>query len=137
MRTPRISRDGWIAIAAIAVIFLSILAIIIGPLVLKQKSSHETMITPTRNVTPTSGEPTQRSETPPMHITPAITGSPIATGIQLIQLSSDPYTDPASQHQTEVEPGSYAFRTTIVTAFQAGRFRDAGSSNIGWATSTD
>jgi hypothetical protein len=137
MRTPRIPRDGWIAIAAIAVIFVSLLAIIVGPLVLKQKSSHQTMITPTRKATLTSGKPTQRTGTPPMHITSAITGSPTATGIQLIQLSSDPYTDPASQHQTEVEPGSYAFGTTIVTAFQAGRFRDAGSSNIGWATSTD
>src|SRR5206468_2263834 len=68
---------------------------------------------------------------------PVITRSPTATGIKLIQLSSDPYTDPASQHQTEVEPGSYAFGTTIVAAFQAGRFSDVGSSNIGWATSTD
>src|SRR5437763_580497 len=53
------------------------------------------------------------------------------------QVSSDPYTDTASQHQSEVEPDSYANGSTIVAAIQAGRFTDGGSSNIGWATSTD
>jgi hypothetical protein len=52
-------------------------------------------------------------------------------------LSADPYTNASSQHRTEVEPDSYAFGSTIVTAFQAGRFYDGGSSNIGFATSTD
>jgi hypothetical protein len=56
---------------------------------------------------------------------------------QLVQLSSDPYTNAASQHHTEVEPDSFSYGATIVTAFQAGRFSDGGSSNIGWATSTD
>jgi hypothetical protein len=42
-----------------------------------------------------------------------------------------------SQHKTEVEPASYAFGSTIVAAFQSGRFFNHGSSNIGWATSTD
>ncbi len=55
----------------------------------------------------------------------------------LLQLSSDPYTNITSQHQTELEPDTYAFGSTIVAAFQAGRFIDGGSSNIGWATSTD
>ncbi len=54
-----------------------------------------------------------------------------------LQLSSDPYTTSASQHQTEVEPDSYSYGSTIVATFQVGRFRDGGSSNIGWATSTD
>src|SRR6266516_730942 len=54
-----------------------------------------------------------------------------------LQLSSDPYTNVTSQHQTELEPDTYSFGSTIVTAFQAGRFIDGGSSNIGWATSTD
>jgi hypothetical protein len=106
---PRISRNGWIAITAMAVVIVSVLALFFVPLVLSQKPSNQT----------------------------TKTSSPTSTGTHLIQLSSDPYTDPASQHQTEVEPGSFAFDSTIVTAFQAGRFSAAGSSNIGWATSTD
>src|SRR5215469_8545656 len=54
-----------------------------------------------------------------------------------LQLSSDPYTNNTSQHLTEVEPGTYSFGSTIVTAFQAGRYSDGGSSNLGWATSAD
>jgi hypothetical protein len=54
-----------------------------------------------------------------------------------LQLSSDPYTNSKSQHQTELEPATYSYGSTIVTAFQAGRFIDAASSNIGWATSLD
>ena len=54
-----------------------------------------------------------------------------------LQLSNDPYTNNTSQHLTEVEPGTYSYGSTIVTAFQAGRYIDSGSSNIGWATSTD
>lgn len=54
-----------------------------------------------------------------------------------LQLSSDPYTNSNSQHQTELEPASFSFGSTIVTAFQTGRFVDAASSNIGWAISLD
>ncbi len=54
-----------------------------------------------------------------------------------LQISSDPYTNSTSQHTTEVEPDSYANGSTIVAATQVGRFNDGGSSNIGWATSTD
>jgi hypothetical protein len=53
-----------------------------------------------------------------------------------VQLSSDPYTNSTSSHQTEVEPDTFSFGSTIVSAFQVGRFNDGGSSNIGWATST-
>jgi hypothetical protein len=61
-----------------------------------------------------------------------------AAGEQLTQLSSDPYTNSSSQHKTEVEPDTYSFGSTIVAAFQAGRFYSGGgSSNIGWDTSTD
>jgi hypothetical protein len=55
----------------------------------------------------------------------------------LIQLSSDPFTNTTSQHKTEVEPDNFAFGSTIVSAFQVGRFSDGGSSDIGWATSPD
>ncbi len=55
----------------------------------------------------------------------------------LQQISSDPFTNPTSQHETEVEPDTFAFGDTIVAAFQAGRFLNSGASSIGWATSTD
>jgi len=57
--------------------------------------------------------------------------------IGLTRLSTDPYTNTSSQHRTEVEPDSFAFGSTIVAAFQVGRFFDGGSSNAGFATSTN
>jgi BNR repeat-like domain len=70
-------------------------------------------------------------------LTSAVSASTAAPGVSLQPLSSDPYTNSTSQHQSEVEPDSYANGSTIVTATQVGRFTDGGSSNIGWATSTD
>jgi hypothetical protein len=55
----------------------------------------------------------------------------------LVQISSDPYTNPDSQHATQVEPDTFSFGTTVVSAFQVGRFYNGGASNIGWATSID
>ncbi len=52
-----------------------------------------------------------------------------------IQISSDPFTNPDSQHATQVEPDTFAFGSTIVSAFQSGRYFDGGSSDIGFATS--
>lgn len=57
--------------------------------------------------------------------------------VNLLQISSDPYTNSTSQHQTEVEPDTFAFGSTVVSAFQVGRFFDGGASNIGFATSTN
>jgi len=60
-------------------------------------------------------------------------GSVIATPI-----SSDPYTNPTSQHRTQVEPDSFGYGDTVVAAFQTGRFNaGGGASNIGWATTTN
>src|SRR5437660_1309031 len=67
----------------------------------------------------------------------AATTSASAAAATLLQLSSDPYSNTTSQHQTEAEPDSYSNGSTIVAATQVGRFSDGGSSNIGWATSTD
>jgi hypothetical protein len=53
------------------------------------------------------------------------------------QLSRDPYTNFDSQHETQVEPDSFAFGNTIVATFQSGRFHGGGASNVGWATSKD
>ncbi len=55
----------------------------------------------------------------------------------LTRISSDPYTNPDSMHKTEVEPDSFAFGNTVVSAFQVGRFFNGGATNIGWATSTN
>jgi hypothetical protein len=55
----------------------------------------------------------------------------------LLQISSDPYTNTDSQHKTEVEPDTFAAGSTIVSAFQVGRFFNGGASNIGFATSTN
>lgn len=60
-----------------------------------------------------------------------------AASISLVQISSDPYTNATASHRTEVEPDSFAFGSTIVSAFQVGRIFDGGCTNIGWATSTD
>lgn len=60
-----------------------------------------------------------------------------ASGEQLTRISTDPYTNPTSNHKTQVEPDTFAFGNTIVSAFQSGRFFDGGASNIGWATSTN
>jgi hypothetical protein len=50
-------------------------------------------------------------------------------------VSSDPFTNPTSQHATAVEPDSFAFGHTVVEASQLGRFFDGGASGIGWARS--
>jgi hypothetical protein len=53
------------------------------------------------------------------------------------ELSRDPYRNPIAQHETEVEPDSFAWGSTIVTTFQVGRYVDGGAMNIGFATSRD
>ena len=58
-------------------------------------------------------------------------------GVALTKLSSDPYTNSTSQHATEVEPGAFAFGSTMVSAFQVGRISGGGGADIGFATSTD
>src|SRR5437899_9626117 len=70
-------------------------------------------------------------------ITLSASASASVRASSLFQISSDPYTNSTSQHQTEVEPDSYSNGSTIVSATQVGRFNDGGASNIGWATSTD
>src|SRR5262249_35229649 len=59
--------------------------------------------------------------------------------VNLTKVSHDPYTNntPLAYHATELEPDTFAWGNTIVAAFQTGRFPDGGSSNIGFATSTD
>ncbi len=52
-----------------------------------------------------------------------------------VQLSRDPYSSDLAQHETQVEPSSFAVGRTIVAAFQMGRLANGGALGIGFATS--
>jgi hypothetical protein len=60
-----------------------------------------------------------------------------SANVALRKVSSDPFTNSTSQHATEVEPDTLSSGSTIVSAFQVGRFFDGGASDIGFARSTD
>jgi hypothetical protein len=60
-----------------------------------------------------------------------------AANVALTIISTDPYKNVGSQHATEVEPDSFSFGSTIVSAVQVGRYYNGGSSNIGWGRSTN
>jgi hypothetical protein len=66
-----------------------------------------------------------------------LAAGPALANIPVTQVSSDTFTNTTSQHRTEVEPDTFAFGSTIVSAFQVGRFFDGGGSAIGFATSTN
>lgn len=55
----------------------------------------------------------------------------------LVRIASDRTTRAAAQHAAIAEPHAHAVGRTIVTVFQAGRFRDGAAVAIGWATSRD
>jgi hypothetical protein len=63
--------------------------------------------------------------------------------VTLTQVSSDPFSNTTAAdgvavfHATQVEPDTFAFGSTIVSAFQTARFHNGGSDDIGWATSTN
>ena len=57
--------------------------------------------------------------------------------VTLLQLSTDPFTNSASQHKTEVEPDTFAAGSTLVSAFQVGRIFGGGAADIGFATFTN
>src|SRR5438552_17831970 len=57
--------------------------------------------------------------------------------IPVVKIATDPFTNSTSQHKTIVEPDSYSFGSTIVSAAQDGRFFDGGASDIAFATSTN
>ena len=60
-----------------------------------------------------------------------------AASVPLNEVSADPYTNSTSQHATELEPDTFAFGSTVVAAFQVGRFFDGGASDIGFVRSTN
>lgn len=53
------------------------------------------------------------------------------------QISVDVSTNSSAQHETAVEPDSFAFGRNVVSVFQLGRIVGGGASGIGWATSLD
>ena len=61
------------------------------------------------------------------------------TGCEVVarRLSVDPYANPDGQHETAVEPDSFADGSTVVTAFQLGRRESGAALNIGTAVSRD
>ena len=67
----------------------------------------------------------------------ALAASVYAGSVVATPISSDPYTNPTSQHRTQLEPDSFGWGNTVVATFQTGRFFNGGSSNIGWATTTN
>jgi BNR repeat-like domain len=60
-----------------------------------------------------------------------------SANVALVRVSSDPFTNTTSQHATEVEPDTFAFGSTVVGAFQVGRFFDGGGTDIGVVRSGD
>src|SRR5438105_2901817 len=65
-----------------------------------------------------------------------LAGTAVAA-VPLTTVSTDPYTNTTSYHETQLEPDTYASGSTIMSVFQTGRFNNGGASNVGWATSTD
>src|SRR5581483_4879023 len=65
-----------------------------------------------------------------------IAGGAIAA-VSLIKVSTDTFTNSASEHKTEVEPDTYAWGSTIVSAYQVARVFGGGGADIGFSTSTD
>jgi hypothetical protein len=53
------------------------------------------------------------------------------------RLSVDPYANADSQHESAVEPDSFAYGGTVVAAYQVGRRQEGAAANIGTAASTD
>jgi hypothetical protein len=63
--------------------------------------------------------------------------APASANVALTVVSTDPYGNSTSQHRTEVEPDTFTFGSTIVSAFQVGRIFGGGAANIGFATSAN
>src|SRR3954465_15631490 len=64
---------------------------------------------------------------------PAVAGA----NVPVTKISADPFQNTTSQHATEVEPDTFSNGSTIVSAFQVGRFFNGGGTDIGWSRSTD
>jgi hypothetical protein len=63
--------------------------------------------------------------------------TPAQAQLPLVQISTDTFTNPESEHRTEVEPDTFAFGSTIVSTFQVARVFGGGGADVGFATSTN
>jgi len=63
--------------------------------------------------------------------------APSSAQVPLTRVSADPFTNATSQHATEVEPDTFAFGSTVLAAYQVGRFFNGGATDIGWARSSN
>ena len=95
-------------------------------------------LTPTATPSPTATATFRVTATPSptataiFNSTPTATPTPVTGGAT--QVSSDPFAAPTpGQRHSEVEPDTFEYAGTVVSAFQAGRFYDGGSMAIGWA----
>src|SRR3954449_10391042 len=57
--------------------------------------------------------------------------------VSVTAISHDPFANTTSQHATEVEPDTFSNGSTIVSAFQVGRFFNGGATDIGVSRSSD
>ncbi len=63
-----------------------------------------------------------------------ILAAPAFAAVALTNVINDSFANASSQHATAVEPDTFAFGGTTVTAAQVGRFFDGGASDIAFAT---
>lgn len=59
------------------------------------------------------------------------------TQVPLTVIGTDPYSGDGLQHATTVEPDTFSFGSTIVSAYQSGRGFDGGATNIKFSRSGD
>jgi len=70
----------------------------------------------------------------------SLAGASPAPAQSLVKISTDTFTNSDSDHKTEVEPDTFAWGNTIVSAFHIARRPGSigwGSADVGWATSTN
>src|SRR5690349_24594718 len=70
-------------------------------------------------------------------VTSLVAAAAASANVSLTQVSADPFTNPTSQHATEVEPDTFAHGSTVVAAFQVGRFFNGGATDVGVVRSGD
>ena len=61
--------------------------------------------------------------------------TPAQAQLPLVKVSTDTFTNPESEHKTEVEPDTFAFGATLVSTFQVARVFGGGGADVGFATS--
>jgi len=76
---------------------------------------------------------------PGLDVVSADLGDTVAANCEVVsrRLSVDLSSNPSSQHETAVEPDDVAWGSTVVAAYQLGRFTGGASSSIGFATSSN